>query len=73
MLQLYLNRQIHQCMIRLLMLQTALVLHKKGQLAEAGGLYKEILRSQPGHFDALQLLATIALQQKKFAEAVDVI
>ena len=51
-------------------LQTALSFHQQGRLAEAEVLYKEILHSQPSHFDALQLLATIAGQQNKLSEAV---
>jgi predicted O-linked N-acetylglucosamine transferase (SPINDLY family) len=52
-------------------LQAALALHQKGHLAEAEILYKEILHSQPDHFDTLQLLATIAGQQNKLTEAVE--
>lgn len=51
-------------------LQTALVLHQQGRLAEAETLYKEILRAQPDHFDAFQLLATIAGQQNRLSDAV---
>ncbi len=52
-------------------LQTALALHQQGRLAEAEAIYKEILSSQPEHFDALQLLATIAGQQNKLTEAIE--
>ena len=51
-------------------LQTALALHQQGRLAEAETIYREILHSQPDHFDALQLLATIAGQQNKLSDAV---
>lgn len=53
------------------LLQSALSFHQQGRLAEADALYQKILRFQPGHFDALQLLATSAGQQKKFSEAVE--
>ncbi len=52
-------------------LQTALTMHQQGQLDLAETLYKEILQSQPSHFDALQLLATIAAQQGDSTLAVD--
>ena len=52
------------------LLQSALILHQQGRFDEAEALYREILRSQPHHFDALQLLATIAAQKKNFLEAV---
>ncbi len=52
-------------------LQTALVMHQQGQLDLAEALYREILQSQPFHFDALQLLATIAAQLGNSAEAVE--
>ena len=38
----------------------ALATHQQGQLDQAEAIYKEILQSQPQHFDALQLLATIS-------------
>jgi len=52
------------------MFQTAFTFHEQGRLNEAEALYQEILRSQPGHFDALQLLATIAAQKNDSEEAV---
>lgn len=51
-------------------LQSALTWHQKGHFDEAEALYREILCTQPGHFDALQLLATIAAQKNNFLEAV---
>uniref|UniRef100_UPI003457B40F tetratricopeptide repeat protein n=1 Tax=Polaromonas sp. 39-63-25 TaxID=1970420 RepID=UPI003457B40F len=45
-------------------LAQAVALHQQGQLDQAEALYKEILRVQPQHFDALQLLATMAVQRK---------
>lgn len=52
-------------------LQTALAMHQQGQLDLAEALYREILQSQPFHFDALQLLATIAAQLGNSGEAVE--
>jgi tetratricopeptide (TPR) repeat protein len=51
-------------------LAAALALHKQGRLDQAAVLYQEILQSQPQHVEALQLLATVALQQKKPKVAV---
>ena len=51
-------------------MQTAFALHQQGQLDQAQALYQEILQSQPQHFDALQLLASIALQRHDLITAV---
>ena len=51
-------------------LKIALALHQQGQLDQAEVIYKAILQLQPQHFDALQLLATIALQRNNLLEAV---
>jgi predicted O-linked N-acetylglucosamine transferase (SPINDLY family) len=51
--------------------EAAVALHQQGQLEQAGTLYKEILQSQPEHFDALQFLAAIAIQQKNFVVALE--
>jgi len=48
----------------------AIALHRQGRLDEAEAIYKEILHSHPAHFEALQLLATLAAQQKNFSIAV---
>jgi len=47
----------------------ALMLHQQGQINEAEALYREILCANPKHFDALQLLATVAAQKRNFSEA----
>ena len=49
----------------------AFTFHQAGHLSEAEALYREILCLEPKHFDALQLLATIAVQKKRSVEAVD--
>ena len=43
--------------------EKALKLHQSGELASAAGFYKEILRDQPGHIDAIFFLGTLHLQQ----------
>lgn len=51
-------------------LQSALELHQKGHIDQAEALYQEILQSHPKNFDALQLLATVALQKKNHNQAI---
>jgi predicted TPR repeat methyltransferase len=48
----------------------AIELHQHGQLAEAEGLYRQILETMPMHFDSLHLLGVIKAQQNEFAAAV---
>lgn len=52
-------------------LRTALIMHQQGLLDQAEVIYKEILQSQPQHFDALQLLAMAAAQRKNSAAALE--
>jgi predicted O-linked N-acetylglucosamine transferase (SPINDLY family) len=47
-------------------LRTALLMHQQGRLDEAEALYHEIVQIYPEHFDALRLLAIIAVQNKRF-------
>jgi hypothetical protein len=42
--------------------QEALALHRKGQLAQACELYRQVVKVQPRHFDALHLPGVIAYQ-----------
>jgi tetratricopeptide (TPR) repeat protein len=51
--------------------QKAFAHHHKGELALAQEIYEAIVRAQPMHFDALQLLGTIALQTRNPSKAVD--
>ena len=53
------------------MFQQAIGLHQQGLLKEAQTIYEQIIKMQPNHFDALDLLATIAAQTKNFEKAVD--
>jgi Tfp pilus assembly protein PilF len=59
-------------------LQQALELHRIGQLAQGQAGYEEILAIHPGHADAINLLAAIAVQTRNpqraielFAKAID--
>jgi len=54
-------------------LQKAINLHKKGRLAEAQALYEGILKVEPRHSYALNLLGLIAYQIKDYQRAVDLI
>ncbi len=53
------------------LLQQALALHQNGAHALAEELYREILGLRPRHFDAMQLLGTIALQTGRLEEGVE--
>jgi len=52
-------------------LTTAFSFHQKGHLEQAQKLYEEILRIQPKHFDALQLLATIFASKNALNHAIN--
>lgn len=54
-------------------LQRALAHHRAGELDQAEGLYREIVRIDPRHADALHLLGLTAHQRKKSESAVDYI
>jgi tetratricopeptide (TPR) repeat protein len=50
--------------------QLALVYMRKGDLLQAEAIYKNILRSQPDHFDALHMLGVIYYQLANFELAI---
>ncbi len=52
-----------------MMLDQALALHKSGRLAEAERRYRLILRTHPGHPDALRLLGMLEVQRGNFDDA----
>jgi predicted O-linked N-acetylglucosamine transferase (SPINDLY family) len=52
-------------------LASALQHHQAGRLAEAEPLYRRVLRAQPNHVDALQLLGLILHQQGRTEQAID--
>jgi predicted O-linked N-acetylglucosamine transferase (SPINDLY family) len=51
-------------------LKAAIALHRQGRLEDAEAIYLAILRSEPTHLDALQLLAMMAVQRNNFVAAV---
>jgi tetratricopeptide (TPR) repeat protein len=53
------------------LLDRALALHRKGQLADAAALYRKILRRNPRHADALHLLGVIETQRRNLSAAVE--
>jgi predicted O-linked N-acetylglucosamine transferase (SPINDLY family) len=54
-------------------LQHGIALHRAGNLVEAEKIYREVLKRNPNHSDALQLLGTIAHQQGQHGIAVGLI
>jgi predicted O-linked N-acetylglucosamine transferase (SPINDLY family) len=54
-------------------METAMRLHRAARLPQAEGLYRQVLRSEPHHFDALHLLGVVCYQNGRHAEAVDLI
>ena len=55
------------------LVEQGLALHLQGQLTEAQAIYEHVLRIQPDHFDALQLLGTLSLGTKQFTQALDLL
>lgn len=55
------------------MLKDAFALHAQGKLAEAERAYGDVLRREPGNFQALHLLGVLALQRGQTAQAIDAI
>ena len=51
------------------LLQNAWRMHQAGKLAEAQRLYQEVLRLNPKHFPALQMLAYLHFQRGEFLDA----
>jgi tetratricopeptide (TPR) repeat protein len=49
----------------------ALGYHQAGRVAEAEGIYRQVLAVVPGHGGAWMLMGVAALQQKRFAEAIE--
>jgi predicted O-linked N-acetylglucosamine transferase (SPINDLY family) len=54
-------------------LQQARALHANGRLTEADALYREMLRQDPDHSEAIHLLGVLALQGGRAEEAVTLI
>jgi predicted O-linked N-acetylglucosamine transferase (SPINDLY family) len=51
-------------------LDQAADLHRRGELAAAEGLYLQVLKARPDHFDALQMLGILRYQQRRCQEAL---
>lgn len=51
-------------------LNNAIALHQQNRLAEAEQLYRQLLRQQPGQFDALHLLGTLLRRTGNLAESL---
>ena len=54
-------------------LDLALGHHQAGRLQEAENLYRDILRSSPGHLDTLYLLGVLSSQMGKYETAMELI
>ena len=54
-------------------LQYALSLRQRGQFAESELIYRRILKSNPGHFDATHLLGVALLQRGKIVEGEELL
>ena len=52
-------------------LQQGLALHRQGKRAEAKAVYELILKTNPRHFDSLNLLGIIAAETRDYQSAVD--
>ena len=50
-----------------------LALHQEGRLAEAQEIYRQVLKIQPGHYDALHLLGVISYQTGNLVRAAELI
>jgi len=55
------------------LVQQGISLHQQGSFEEAQVIYEQILKSQPGHFDAMQLLGVLFVQIKKYLEAIELL
>src|ERR1035437_545012 len=51
--------------------QEALACHQQGQLDQARALYRQVLKLQPGNYDALHLSGLIAAQSGNYQRAVE--
>ena len=50
-------------------LESGILRHRRGEIAEAAGIYSEILKSHPDNADAWHLSGLIAFQQQRFDQA----
>ncbi|MBJ7503960.1 MAG: tetratricopeptide repeat protein, partial [Polynucleobacter sp.] len=47
-----------------------LALHREGRFKEAQIIYEQIIKEQPDHFDAIQLLGALLVQTENYLEAI---
>lgn len=64
------NRSAQACRQKL---EKAVALHHQGKLAEAGKIYRDVLKTEPNNQDALHLTGLIALSDQKFDTAKELI
>ena len=55
------------------LMERASGLHQRGQLAEAEGLYQQVLRANPQQVEAQHLLGVLRAQQGRLPEAVQLV
>jgi predicted O-linked N-acetylglucosamine transferase (SPINDLY family) len=55
------------------MLNRAIALHQRGQLADAEKLYRDVLRAKPSHFEARHFFGILRFQQGRADEALTLI
>ena len=55
------------------LVEDGLVLHRSGRLTQARTRYEAALARMPRHADALHLLGVIAMQEERYADALDLI
>jgi tetratricopeptide (TPR) repeat protein len=53
------------------LLQQGLFHHRRGELGEAMQRYSEVLRTDPGHAEALYYVAVIACQEEQFKQGIE--
>jgi len=54
-------------------LQQGLDFHRIGQLHKAKSIYEKILKEDPNHFDAIQLLGAMAVQNQQWEKAIQLL
>ncbi|WP_371819551.1 tetratricopeptide repeat protein [Polynucleobacter sp. JS-JIR-5-A7] len=55
------------------MLQSGLKLISSGSFMEAKSIFEEVLKNQPNHFDALQLLGALMTQLQEYPQAIELL
>ncbi len=55
------------------LLQTAVLIHQRGELAQAESMYRAVLEGDPGNSDALHLIGVIEHQRHRHLQALELI